>query len=357
MIPTRMPAPVAPPHAQSREMPRSRCGRRSSRRGSANGSDQAGRSSVIDRCGRVESARRGRRRRPGCPPRGPPPGRSSRAAAPPGRRCARTTRPRRCRARRRSARRPRRPRSSDIAGSTRLSASVISRVVSRWTFAAEIATVAWPAKTPSISMSWRENVADVRLSRTWSTPIAPWSPRSGAAARERGTYPVCSAASRLKRGSLATSDSASAWPVEYTKPTIPWVGGTDSPIAPAPCSPAATRNTSRSGSGSNSAIDAASASKSRTVASTMLWSRRSSTSPVRRRPTAERRAAATSAAIAASIGSDATADQRRRFMCPSTSSSSSVALKTGLPWPSMSSSSVALKTGRRGPRCRRRRSP
>ncbi len=42
MIPTRTPAPVEPPHAQSRVMPRTRRLRRSPRRGSANGSDQAG---------------------------------------------------------------------------------------------------------------------------------------------------------------------------------------------------------------------------------------------------------------------------------------------------------------------------
>ena len=34
----------------------------------------------------------------------------------------------------------------------------------------------------------------------------------------------------MKRGSLPTSDSASAWPVEKTKPTIPWVGGTERPM-------------------------------------------------------------------------------------------------------------------------------
>ena len=49
-------------------------------------------------------------------------------------------------------------------------------------------------------------------------------------------------------------------------------------------------------------VEAASASNRRTVASTMLWRSRVSTSPWSRRPTAERRDAATSAAIAASTG-------------------------------------------------------
>ena len=61
-----------------------------------------------------------------------------------------------------------------------------------------------------------EKVASVRLSSTSRTPIVPRSSTSGTATIERGTYWVCSAKLRPNRGSRATSEIASAWPVEKT---------------------------------------------------------------------------------------------------------------------------------------------
>src|SRR5438552_3122597 len=63
------------------------------------------------------------------------------------------------------------------------------------------------------------------------------------------------------------------------------------PTAPAPLGPEATRNSSRSGSRSKRAMDAGSASKRRTVASTIDWRRRTSTSGWKRLATTPRRAA------------------------------------------------------------------
>jgi len=74
---------------------------------------------------------------------------------------------------------------------------------------------------------------------------------------------------------------------------------TVSPTAPSPCSPAATRYSSRSGSRSKSAIDEASASNRLTVASTMDCRSFCSTGPCRPRATTDRRATALRAASAA----------------------------------------------------------
>src|SRR5439155_26124927 len=79
------------------------------------------------------------------------------------------------------------------------------------------------------------------------------------------------------------------------------------PTAPAPLGPDATWNSRRSGSRSKRAMDAASASKRRTVASTIDWRRRTSTSGWQRLATTPRRAASlmvsSAALMVGSVGS------------------------------------------------------
>src|SRR5438093_1890538 len=80
---------------------------------------------------------------------------------------------------------------------------------------------------------------------------------------------------------------------------MPWLGATDMPTAPAPFGPEATRYSRRSGFLSKRAIDAASASKRRTVASTIDCRRRTSTSGWKRLATTPRRAASRKVSSAA----------------------------------------------------------
>ena len=115
--------------------------------------------------------------------------------------------------------------------------------------------------------------------------------RGSSAARTRSP----AAAERSNRGSAATSLTASGWPVVNTYPTMPSLGPIDRPTAPSPAVPAATRMTSRSVAASWSAIDAASASNSVTVASATDRSTASPPGGSRRSATAARAATASSA--------------------------------------------------------------
>ena len=85
-------------------------------------------------------------------------------------------------------------------------------------------------------------------------------------------------------------------------------------MTPLPCSPAATRKTSRSVTGSWSAIEAASASNSVTVASTMDWRTAAPPDGSSRAAASSRRATAASVAAAlaaASFGSVIDVPHRR----------------------------------------------
>ena len=86
-------------------------------------------------------------------------------------------------------------------------------------------------------MSRRPAGASARWSSSSITPSSSRSVCSGMASTDRGTYPVASATSAAKRGSRATSATATGWPEDTTQPAMPRSTGTRWPTtswAPAP---------------------------------------------------------------------------------------------------------------------------
>ena len=177
------------PMPSSRVMPRSRRLRRSARSGSANGSDQAGSSSVTapledawlaSACGGHDVEDVGEERRLAV-------GQAAQSGdlvdQPPERRLVVGVEVRR--SPRRPAPRPaRRSRSRRRSARARCAAGVRVALDAR---GADGDGRLARRRRPSSSMSRSEKVGEPRLSRTWSTPTVPSSSRSGAAAMERGT--------------------------------------------------------------------------------------------------------------------------------------------------------------------------
>ena len=210
-------------------------GRRGGRRRTAR-SRRGGRRSPAERAGRRRAARGGRARRGSRSTRPTSPGAAARARATASA----------------SAHRPSSPSSSDrdrrpsIASSTSRDSSPARRRQRRaQQLAARPArpgsTGSRPspgARTPTRA---RCRAARTRRRRGGRAPRARRSCRrrrpAGTARIERGTYPVPSAADRSKRGSAATSLTASGWPVVNTYPTMPSLEPIASPTAPSPGRP------------------------------------------------------------------------------------------------------------------------